>query len=439
MRDGGYLSSARRYELPPTQGAAALAGGTPSALEVFRTYDLRRRARLVGIVTLGVLVPVLLLVPSTLVPSFDIVSLVSLCIALVGTLVAFGLNRFGRVGPAGYVLLFGIMAGIAWDIVGKAHSQGGVDLGDLRLYDLLAIPILLSGVLLSRRGPVILASITATFTTASLILLPKTPPLQQYWDGTYTYVLGSLYDVIAIAVLIQLLTAVVAWLGADGMRRALMEASRADELEAANARNVAQAQQLAQQRRHLQQGIQEIQQVHSAVARGHWEARARVGEGELLPVAMSLNLLLDRLTRLTREQEQRTRMEAAARELATALRRARAGEPYMPPSYTGTVLDDVLVELSTLRPQQLGGGEAASNGPALPARVGLGGEPRGPGAPSLNGGNGWPDGARGASAPSVLPGTADAARWPDLSAPSDSDNSHDDQPYLPEWLRGGNW
>jgi hypothetical protein len=402
----------------------------------------------VRIVTLGVLVPVLLLVPSTLVPSFDIVSFVSLCIALVGTLVAFALNRYGRVGPAGYVLLVGIMAGIAWDIVGKAHSQGGVDLGDLRLYDLLAIPILLSGVLLSRRGPIILASITTLFTVVSLIVLPKTPPLQQYWDGDYKYVLGSLYDVIAIAVLIQLLTAVVAWLGADGMRRALMEASRADELEAANARNAAQARQLAQQRLHLQQGIQEIQQVHSAVARGHWNARARVGEGELLPVAMSLNLLLDRLTRLTREQEQRTRMEAAARELAMALRRARAGEAYTPPSYTGTMLDDVLVELSTLRPQ-LGGGEAASNPPALAARVGVEGELRGPGAPSLSGleapgGSGWQNGRRngtpGVSAPSGIPspipsagGMADVPRWPDLSAPSDPG---DGQAHLPEWLRG---
>ena len=82
MRDGEYLSSTRRYGPAPAQRSAAPADGAPSALEVFRAHDLRRRKRLVGIVTLGVLVPVLLLMPSTLVPSFDIVSFVSLFIAL---------------------------------------------------------------------------------------------------------------------------------------------------------------------------------------------------------------------------------------------------------------------------------------------------------------------------------------------------------------------
>ncbi|MBF6590058.1 MAG: hypothetical protein IVW57_05930, partial [Ktedonobacterales bacterium] len=222
------------YNMPAYAGAAApgRVAASPSALEVVRAHDRRRRGRLVRIVTLGVLVPVVLLIPSALVPSFDIVSLVALLIGLVGTVIAYFLNRFQLMGAAGYVLLGGIVLGIAWDIVGKAHSQTGVDLGDLRLYDLFAIPILLSGVLLSRRGPFIVAGLTVAYTAISLVILPKTPPLQQYWDGVYHFSLGSSYDVVAIAVLIQGLTAVVAWLGADSVRRALLEASRADELEA---------------------------------------------------------------------------------------------------------------------------------------------------------------------------------------------------------------
>jgi hypothetical protein len=419
-QDPEYPPPYAPYGAPASMDALMPEMGRPvSPRDVARQHDQRRRARLVRIVTLGVLVPVVLLIPSAIFPTFDIVSFVSLAIALVGTLATYVLNRLRQIGPAGYVLLLGISAGIAWDIFGKAHSQGGVDLGDLRLYDLFAIPVLLSGVLLSRRGPVIIAAVTTTFTTASLILLPRTPPLQQYWDGNYKYVIGSLYDVIAIAVLIQALTAVVAWLGADSIRRALLDASRAEELEAANQRNAAQAQELAWHQQRLQAGIQELQQVHSAVARGHWDARARVQEGELLPVAMSLNLLLDRLTRLYREQDQRTRIEVAAQQLAQAMRRMRGGQPYIAPAYSGTVLDEVLVELSTLRPTFSAGGPASRVGQDQLSSAGPASLPV---SPDLDLAGGQSD----------TSGQSDGHQWPSLNGHDPDQNGLD---YLPDWLR----
>ncbi len=418
MRDGRQYQGYQPHGLAASLGAPNQyqVGMLVTPREVARAHDVRRRTRLVRIITLGVMVPIVLLLPSAVFPTFDIVSFVSLLIALVGMASAYALNRLRQVDPAGYTLLLAITAGIAWDILGKAHSQSGIDLGDLRLYDLFAVPVLLSGVLLTRRGPVIIAAITATFTTASLILLPKTPPLQQYWNGDYKLVIGSFYDVIAIAVLIQLLTAVVAWLGADSIRRALLDASRAEELDAANQRNAAQAQELSLQQQRLQQGIHELQQVHSAVARGHWEARARVQEGELLPVAMSLNLLLDRLTRLYREQDQRGRIEAASNQLAMALRRVRGGEPYAPPAYTGTVLDEVLVELSTLRPDL---SRIDTNGPASRAPVS---QP--PAAAPADPPSSW-ESAGGS-------GGAGAQPWPSLNGDDPDQNGQD---RLPDWLR----
>jgi hypothetical protein len=389
-------------------------------------YDRRRRHRLVRIVTLGVLVPVVLLLPTTFVPTFDVVSFVALSIALLAVFGSLTLNRFNQTSAGGYVLLGGIVLAIAWDIVGKSHIQVGVDLGDLRLYDLFAIPILLSGVLLRRRAPIIIAAATITFTAVSLILLPKTPALQQYWNGTYKYTIGSFLDVVGIATLIQFLTAVVAWLGAESIRRALMDATRAEELDAANQRNAAQARELTAQRTRLQAGIQEIQQVHSAVARGRWDARARVAEGELLPVAMSLNLLLDRLSRLTREQEQRTRLEAAIRDLSLALRRTRAGEPYSPPGYSGTQLDEVLVELSTLRPNlaNLALGKPVSGGPS--------GTIHSSGEPALS-----PSSTPTPSNPNPTTGDVASAEDSDRAWPSlvPEDDLGIKQENLPEWLR----
>jgi hypothetical protein len=278
----------------------------------------------------------------------DVGSLIVLAVALVGTSVAYALNQRGAVVAGGFALLGGLVLAMALEMVVKAHTQAGVDLGDLRLYDLFVLPIMLSGVLISRRGPVIIGSVCIVFTTASLLLLPHTPALQLYWDAKYTRVLGSAYDVVAIAVLLQALTAVASWLGADSVRRALLDASRAQELALATQRIQEQAQIAEHQRHRLRAGIAHLQQVHAAIARGQWDVRARVEEGELLPVAMSLNLLLDRLSRLTREQDQRTRLEHGALELTSALRRVRAGEPYAPPPYSGTSLDGALVELAAI-------------------------------------------------------------------------------------------
>src|SRR5258707_14008383 len=88
------------------------------------------------------------------------------------------------------------------------------------------------------------------------------------------------------------------------------------------------------------------------MARGTRDARVRVDQADFLPMAPSLNLLLDRLTRLTREQSDRAQIEAAAHELAMAMRQMRAGIPVGTLKYTGTAFDEVLIEFAALRSLQ---------------------------------------------------------------------------------------
>jgi hypothetical protein len=347
---------------------AAVSRPTTSR-EVLREHETQRRSRLVRILTLGIMIPVILLIPSTLFPKFILGSLVALTIVLTGTVIAFVLTRAGYVSPAGYTLIAGVAAALGWQVISKVLLQHGVDALDLRYYDLMVLPVMLSAVLVGRRGPIIVAGGVSAFTLISLLILPRTPTLEQYWNDTYPYSLGSVYDVIALAVLFQWVAGVVAWLGADSVRRALGVAARADELAAANAQIVAQAREIEAQKQHLQEGMAQIQQVHAAIARGHWDARVRVEQGELLPMAMSLNLLLDRLTRLTREQSQRTQIEAAATELALAIRQMRSGLPYNPPNYTGTPFDEVLLEFNALRTSQAAARATAGPASLLPEEL----------------------------------------------------------------------
>jgi hypothetical protein len=320
----------------------------PTPHEVVRQHELRRRGRLVRIIALGLGAAVLLLIPAAFIPSPNVITFLALAVTLVGALGAHFLGRYNRVSAAGYMLLGGLALAVALEIVGKALKQGGLDLSDLRLYDLFALPIVLSGVIVNRRSPIVIASLTGAFSILSLVILHRTPALDAYWNATYP-VPGSPYDVVSVAIVLQGLTATAAWLGADSVRRALLDASRAEDLARANERILAQAGEIQAQRQRLQDGIAHLQQVHAAVAHGRWDARAQIESGELLPVAVSLNLLLDRLSRLTQEHAQRARGDAAAHELAVALRRVWGGGPYIPPAFTGTPLDEVVAELARLR------------------------------------------------------------------------------------------
>src|SRR5258708_32596586 len=93
-----------------------------------------RRPRLLRIITLGVMVPVALLIPAALIPTLDEVTLIAVIIALVGALLAFALNQAGRISTGGFALVAGLARAVAWEIVAKARGQPRLDLSDLRLY-----------------------------------------------------------------------------------------------------------------------------------------------------------------------------------------------------------------------------------------------------------------------------------------------------------------
>lgn len=382
---------------------AALAAMPPaSAAELVFGLDRERRKRLVRIITLSLFVLAALLLPAVLLPVPDPAGFGAVAVAFAGTGSALLLNRADRVGAAAYTAMAGLALAVAWVIVARVYTQPGIDLVDLRFYDLLALPILLACVLTDRRGPLIIASCTCAFTVVSLAVLKKDTPLDAYWNGHYQYEVGSFFDLVIELLVFQAFAAVIAWLGADSIQRTLLRAARADNLEVANRQIAQQAEELAAQRRRMHQAVMQIQQVHAAIARGQLDARARVDEPELLPIAMSLNLVLDRLTRLTRDDSQRLQMERTARELAAAIRRMAGGEPYGGPQYTGTPLDEALLELAKLQIGSYRGGRGAGQHPSsasLPEQAwpsldfddGRGQWPPRPGPGSFGGGNGGRD------------------------------------------------
>ena len=353
------------YDLAPN-GKVPAANGTQKISEVesgtrptpvittpidaVHRHERERRKPLVRLLAIAIMVISVVLIPTGMIPDVDRVTLIAVSLALVGGLAAYILNELNVEMAAVIVLLSTIALAICWEILAEAQLQGGIDLADLRLFDLFTILIVLSGMLIGRLAPIITGTATMAFTVAALLLLPHTKPLEQFWTGNDPYAMrGSFYDVILVALAIQAFIACISWLSATSVQNAIQDALRADDLEAANEQIRLQARILAEQRARWQEGIADIQQVHAAVARGQWDARATVTASELLPIAISLNLLLDRLGRLSRDQETLARVNGAAQGLAQALQQVRRGYPYVPPAYTGTPFDEILVELSYLR------------------------------------------------------------------------------------------
>src|SRR5258706_647042 len=113
----------RRWPL----GALARGARSPgvpvptTADEVLEEHERQRRRRLVRILTLGLMIPSLLLIPSALFPKFILGSLLSLLIVLAGTGAAFILNRLASLVAARHPPIFRAAAALRW----PATSQLG--------------------------------------------------------------------------------------------------------------------------------------------------------------------------------------------------------------------------------------------------------------------------------------------------------------------------
>lgn len=393
-------------------------GEPPAAIlspqRVVRGYDTARQRWLLNIISIGVAIPALVLLPSGLFPTLDRATVVACSIAFAFALVAWVVNRTDHTRTAGIMLVLGLAIAVGWEMLSKAFDHGGLDLADLRLYDLFVLPILLAGVLIGRRATLLTGLTTATFTVVTLLTMPRTHNLQIFWNGNPPPVKGSFYDVIAVPIVIQALTAVAAALAADSVRRALSLATQADELGTIYRQVNEQSYLIESQRHRLREGIAQMQQAVAAFGRGNFDVRPQASDSDLAPLSASLNALFDQMRRQAREQHARARVDQGAAELAAALRAVRNGRQYTPPNYTGTALDQVLVELATLRLAGLPG----ANGREAPDATA--------GPPSF-------DGLWSESPPSALPNPPSVHDLPVFGeAPPPVE---DPANQLPSWLR----
>jgi hypothetical protein len=114
-------------------------------------------------------------------------------------------------------------------------------------------------------------------------------------------------------------------------------------------READEATRAAQDKRVLEDGIAALREVHARVARGDFAARAPAVPGPLLPIAISLNLMLDRLGAISQRAARYEQLVHESRTLQMAVERLGQGlpawSPNAPPPQSKTDLRSVFLGL----------------------------------------------------------------------------------------------
>jgi hypothetical protein len=138
----------------------------------------------------------------------------------------------------------------------------------------------------------------------------------------------SVLIIVALVVIRQIATIIENYRLADRQANVLLQ------LAEANQRTEEQARTITQRNTDLENGITHLKEVHAQIANGNMRARVQITSGDLLPLAGSFNLMVDRLSRNDQADDYLRRLIKVLNDLSTAMERHRADQPLLiSPSY----------------------------------------------------------------------------------------------------------
>lgn len=292
--------------------------------------EYRRRSQMVSVLLVLVVAAICVLIPDVFIQPRLIVSLL-VNIGL-GLLAAFS-NRAGKITLAGLICILLVDLGVTAAIL---NNPTGLSSLAPSIFSLYLIAVLDAGVVLSRPWIVVIGVIQMGLILALFTLIPPDASLLLLIKSNYN---GQSYPVLVPPILLIMCTTAIVWLYSASVQRALLRASRAEELAEARARLQEQTRQIGEQKQRLEQGINTLQEVHARLANGEYTARVNLQGNELLPLGVSLNLLAERLGRGGRVQQDYQRLEEAIQQLMKACAALTRGNfpVALPP--TGTPVD----------------------------------------------------------------------------------------------------
>jgi hypothetical protein len=384
--------------------------GWDQQLLTIEDRERRRRSQLTSVIIAALFVVALVLLPLGI---NDPSSLSADIALIVGLLIAYVLNRTGRVTAAGWVIVALVWGGV----IGALETQpSGLTVDALPGFDLLLIALVVAAFVLPRSAVLWVGAVNIAIIGAIYALTPHGSDLQgiiAYYDGD----IGGALALLSRPIALQIIIGVVAYLARRGIDSEIRRADRAEEIAALEHT-------LADQKRQLDIGIQQILQTHVRAANGDYTARAPLGQDNVLwQIASSLNNLLSRLQRSGQDSFLLQRTNEEIRRLAAAIDEAQGGRKPIWPAPTGTAADLILERIRGSRrgAQPRVQEQRSPSAPSQPMSGFPGGDPRG-----------WQE---------QMPSAQQGAPWPDAMAAEPAQNGGwpGQQPVQPPERQDGGW
>jgi len=264
---------------------------SPSGITTNLGIAVREEARRKQVVSSILLVIVLFqlvdLPGAIMMHSLMAIGTVLLGLVLCGVAMIF--NQIGRVALVSLLLILVVDLGCGLMLL---TSPMGLDVGDLPVFDILIVSLLIAVSLLPAVSvfPVALSNILFIF--AVLALMPRTPELNMMLSSDMAY------NTIVQPVSLQIVVAVVAYIWVRSALRAIARADRAEEIAQLQRREAELLRHEAERTRQLDMGSEHLLQVLVRAANGDRAVHANLPPDHLLwRVGNALNLLLTRLRR----------------------------------------------------------------------------------------------------------------------------------------------
>ncbi|HEY7849280.1 MAG TPA: hypothetical protein VIC27_04400, partial [Ktedonobacterales bacterium] len=276
----------------------------------------------------------------------------SLVLALVCCAAAIALNRRGHVEATGWLLALSIDAALMWPLL---TAQGGLDPIYLPVYYLMVTAPLIAAATLTPATIMPITVVNCVFILVDIRLQPHT----MMWNQMITSS-SILYSLIVGPIALHVIVALLAYLWTRSATTALKRADRAEEIGWLERRE-------EEQRRSLEQGVQQILATHVRFANGDLTARAPAHQDSALwQVSVALNNLFARYQRLALEDGFSRMASEQVGQARIALRMWQAAQtPAWPPSVGGPLdpLFSDLRQLFTYLPPPRPSGRIAAPGP----------------------------------------------------------------------------
>jgi hypothetical protein len=284
----------------------------PERSASFKEQERFRRGRTGSQIILGLYLLLIISIPAGFVGTNEY--LIPIVIAsVISLIVATVLNRVGKIGPSGILV---VLTFIAFPTLNIVTTPGGLGMEVLPLFGLLVLPLLCAVSFLPPWWVFIVALGNCLFTWFSLIYLPHTAELDAILAIAF-------FGIITPIILIQIIVSIVAFAWVQGTTQALIRADNAEEVVKLEHDLGQQAKITAQQKQQLEASIQKIVETHMRVANGDYSARAPLTDENILwQISGPLNNLLARTQNLRQEAAQLQYALQQARGENERLRRA---------------------------------------------------------------------------------------------------------------------